>query len=49
MPFKKVKNNDYVSPSGKHWTKKQVVAYHASNGFKNKRGKTLRRGGKRGS
>lgn len=34
MPFKKVKKNDYVSPSGKHFTKKQVVAYYATNGFK---------------
>ena len=22
-----------MSPSGKHWTKKQVVKYYASNGF----------------
>lgn len=32
MPFKKVGPNKYVSPSGRNWTKKQVVAYYASNG-----------------
>jgi hypothetical protein len=32
MPFTKVGKNDYTSPSGRHWTKKQVVAYYASNG-----------------
>jgi hypothetical protein len=32
MPFTKVGKNDYTSPSGKHWTKKQVTAYYASNG-----------------
>lgn len=32
MPFKKVGPNRYKSPSGKAWTKKQVVAYYASNG-----------------
>lgn len=36
MPFKKVGSNDYTSPSGKHWTKKQVVAYYATDGFKKK-------------
>jgi hypothetical protein len=34
MPFTKVGKNDYTSPSGKHWTKKQVVAYYATDGFK---------------
>ena len=34
MPFKKTGPNTYVSPSGKTWTKKQVVAYHATDGFK---------------
>ena len=38
MPFKKV-GNKYVSPSGKKWTKKQVVAYYASDGFKKKKKK----------
>ncbi len=32
MPFTKVGPNEYVSPSGKHWTKKQVIAYKASGG-----------------
>jgi len=36
MPFKKVRENDYVSPSGRHFTKKQVKAYHANGGFKRK-------------
>lgn len=34
MPFTKVGKNDYTSPSGRHWTKKQVVAYYATDGFK---------------
>ena len=34
MPFKKIGSNKYKSPSGKVWTKKQVIAYHASGGFK---------------
>lgn len=33
MPFKHIKGTDkYKSPSGKVWTKKQVIAYHASKG-----------------
>ena len=36
MPFKKVGINKYVSPCGKKWTKKQDVAYYATNGFKKK-------------
>jgi hypothetical protein len=41
MPFKKIGKNKYVSPSGKKWTKKQVIAYHASKGTfsKAKKGK----------
>jgi hypothetical protein len=43
MPFKKVAANVYKSPSGKKWTKKQVVAYYATEGFsrpvKSKKGK----------
>lgn len=35
MPFKKVRNA-YVSPSGRKFTKKQVMLYHATNGFKKK-------------
>jgi hypothetical protein len=33
MPFKKVAANVYKSPSGKTWTKKQVTAYYATEGF----------------
>jgi len=43
MPFKKIthgKNKGkYKSPKGRVYTKKQVSAYHASNGWKNKRKK----------
>ena len=35
MPFKKVAPNRYKSPSGRTFTKKQVVAYYATDGFKN--------------
>lgn len=34
MPFTKQKNGKYKSPSGKTYTKKQVVAYYATDGFK---------------
>jgi hypothetical protein len=41
MPFTKVGQNKYISPSGRKWTKKQVIAYYATNGFKKKvRGST---------
>lgn len=36
MPFKKTKTNKYKSPSGKTYTKKQVGAYYATDGFKKK-------------
>lgn len=36
MPFKKIGPNKYVSPSGRKWTKKQVMLYHATDGFKRK-------------
>jgi len=36
MPFTKIKSGKnkgkYRSPSGRIWTKKQVIAYHASEG-----------------
>jgi len=36
MPFTKIKSGKnrgkYRSPSGRIWTKKQVIAYHASGG-----------------
>ena len=35
MPFKK-KGKKYTSPSGRKYTKKQVVAYYATGGFKRK-------------
>lgn len=51
MPFKKVSSNDYVSPSGRHFTKKQVALYYATGGFKKKpkrkRKKASRKGGKK--
>lgn len=34
MPFKKTGTNTYKSPSGKTFTKKQVQAYYATEGFK---------------
>lgn len=39
MPFKKTSSGKYRSPSGRLFTKKQVVAYYASNGFTKKRRK----------
>lgn len=39
MPFKKVGKNKYKSPSGRTYTKKQVVAYYASDGWTKKRKK----------
>jgi hypothetical protein len=30
MPFKKVGNNDFVSPSGRHFNGAQVRLYHAN-------------------
>lgn len=40
MPFTKVGPNKYKSPSGRKFTKKQVVAYYASNGtFSKAKGK----------
>lgn len=33
MPFTKKGPNKYTSPSGRIFTKKQVVAYYATNGF----------------
>ena len=40
MPFKKIEQGPnkgkYSSPSGRLWTKKQVVAYYATNGFTKK-------------
>lgn len=33
MPFKKTGKDTYKSPSGRKFTKKQVVAYYASDRF----------------
>ena len=41
MPFKK-SGDHYVSPSGRKYSKKQVIAYHASNGWKKKLKKGMR-------
>lgn len=42
MPFEKVGKNKYKSPSGRTFTKKQVVAYYATKGFTKKVKKTGR-------
>jgi len=34
VPFRKVGRDDYVSPSGKHYTARQVRAYYATGGFR---------------
>ena len=34
MPFRKVGEDEYVSPSGRKFTKKQVAMYYATGGFK---------------
>lgn len=40
MPFTKITSGTdkgkYKSPSGRKWTKKQVVAYYTTDGFKKK-------------
>ena len=36
MPFKKIGKNRYKSPKGRVYTKKQVAAYYATDGFKKK-------------
>jgi len=43
MPFKKIKPNEYKSPSGRVFTKKQVVAYYATDGFKKPVKKTTKK------
>jgi hypothetical protein len=35
MPFKK-RGKKYVSPSGRTYSKKQVIAYHATGGWRRK-------------
>jgi hypothetical protein len=49
MPFKKTGPDEYKSPSGRKFTKKQVVAYYATEGFsKPVKKKKPHRGGKGG-
>jgi hypothetical protein len=36
MPFTKTGPNEYKSPSGRKFTKKQVALYYATKGFKEK-------------
>ena len=38
MPFTKIRSgkNQYRSPSGRKWTKKQIALYYATGGFKKK-------------
>ena len=44
MPWKKVGKDDYVSPSGRHWTLAQIKAYLAQKAQKKKKkGKVLKR------
>ena len=42
MPFQK-SGKKYKSPSGKKYTKKQVKAYYATDGFKKKPKKSTRK------
>ena len=45
MPFIKIGNNKYKSPSGRVFTKKQVQMYYATNGFKNTKKKNYKKTG----
>ena len=36
MPFKRTGKNQYTSPSGRKFTKKQVAMYYATDGFSKK-------------
>jgi hypothetical protein len=36
MPFRKLSNGRYKSPSGRTYSAKQVRAYYATNGWKRK-------------
>jgi hypothetical protein len=46
MPFTKVGNNKYTSPSGRKFTKKQVMLYYATDGFKKTKNGGLKNYGK---
>lgn len=41
MPFTKVSSNEYKSPSGRKFTKKQVKMYYATKGFTKKKAKIV--------
>jgi hypothetical protein len=43
MPFKKTKSGKYKSPSGRTYNKKQVAAYYATDGFKKKTKKRVKK------
>lgn len=44
MPFKRSPSGGFVSPSGRHFTEKQVQLYYATDGFTdNKRQPKVRR------
>jgi len=43
MPFTKQKDGTYKSPSGKTFTKKQVMLYYATDRFKEKPKKTYKK------
>lgn len=43
MPFEKIGKDKYRSPSGKIWTKKQMIAYRASGGKFDKAKKSRRK------
>lgn len=48
MPFKKISDDEYRSPSGKIFNKAQVAMYYATNGFEDKpRSKKKSKKGKR--
>lgn len=37
MPFKKTGKDEYTSPSGRKFNKKQVALYYANDGFPDKK------------
>jgi len=47
MPFKKIGNNKYVSPSGRKWTEKQKNLYYATEGFTKKPKRNHKQKGRR--
>ena len=48
MPFKKTGPDEYTSPSGRKFTRKQVTMYYATEGFKPSLIKGKKSGKKRG-